>query len=79
MIHAAVDRFYAAGLTLPAVHIQAPDPSTCTAAGMAHNKWLVDAIDICELSERDVIHELAHTWTYRHINRTEREVWMERR
>jgi len=79
IIRSAIDRFHNAGLTLPATHIQAWNPEKCSPAGMAQNRWPFEIIHICDLNERVVIHELAHAWTYLHLDGKEREAWTERR
>lgn len=79
VIESAVGRFRDAGLTLPPVHIQYWEPEVCDTAGTARETWPIKLVRVCNVTERVVVHELAHVWTYRHLDSQARQEWTDLR
>lgn len=80
VIERAVERLEKNGFTLPQTHVM-PDrsPAHCVYKGTARESWPVRLIKLCDVEEHIVVHELAHVWTYNHLDWDDREAWARRR
>lgn len=72
-------RFEEAGLRLPNVVVRRGGIGDCDGRGYTVNTWPIKVVTLCVVSEEVVVHELAHAWTYAHLDRGERQAWTERR